>query len=151
MSLSHIAGRTVDVSVLQTPSLRGDTRLSMSLGPDVGGQEITGIQKVVQQFASLFLTERGSSFFDSSRGTDFTGLLTSGRLYSDAEVSMHFQMSASDIVDYMRKSATADTPADEQITEAVLSWFTLAPPSLVLGIKINTAAGTSRPIILPIG
>lgn len=149
MSLSRVESRVVDACVMQGVQPSGDVPVVLSLGPAVGGNQAAGIQRLAQQFLSLFLMEQGSCFFDLERGTDFLVRLRSGQLYSDAEVTSSFQLAASDVLDYMQREFTDDTPDDERLTNITLLWFELRPPKLLLGIKLETAAGTSRAIILP--
>ncbi len=149
MSASRVPGRIVDLGVLQGVVAKGPALVALSFGGAVGGRQVAGVQRVAEQFTALFLTVRGSCLCDASRGSDFMLLLRTGQLYSDFEVTSSFKLAASEVLDYMAAQVTEDTPDDERLTEADLSWFTLQPPSLLLGIKLTTAAGTAREIILP--
>jgi hypothetical protein len=44
---------------------------------------VTGIEKLVQRYALLFLTQTGSVKNSESEGTDFMGLLGTGHIYDD--------------------------------------------------------------------
>jgi len=139
-----------DVNVLQGASLTGETKVLASLGWDFGGNQAVGIHKLCQQFVALFLTQVGSCLYDETRGAGFMLALYNGQLRTDADVSLHFNLAASDIGDYLRATYTDDTPADEQYGIAELLSIDFQFPTLLLGVRLTSVAGTSRQVILPV-
>ena len=150
MSATKVPGRLADVNIAQGVRTQGEAPVALAFGGALGGQQVCGVQRAVNQFVNLLLTERGSVLADPLRGTDFMALLRTGQLYSEAEVTEQFKLASSEVLDYISAQTVDELPDDERLVEAQLLWVTLSPPSLVVGVKLVTAAGNARTVILPL-
>lgn len=142
---TNYAGRDVDLLIFQGLSTQKETRVEMALGNEV----CSGIQKVAQTFAILFLTDKGSQPWDPTRGTNFMSSLRNNRIRDDNMLQAQFQFALLDIFDYLEGRTNDDTPDDEVLTGAELLSWDLRPTSLSIRVKLTTLAGTSRTYVIP--
>lgn len=82
-STTDYTGRTVDLLMLQFVSQPGS---DIIVRPDVSKSPriVTGIEKLVQRFALLFLTQLGTVNNSNTEGTDFMKLLGAGQIYDES-------------------------------------------------------------------
>lgn len=142
-------GRTYDTCVLRGQRPAGASRLAQDFLAD-GGQLCTGVVKLAQWFVMQLCTVAGSMPFDPAAGTSFFAKLATGRLRTETDVFVAFSFAVGDIQALARRVETDATPADERFADAVLDAVAVAPGYAQLHITLTTAAGTSRPIILPV-
>jgi hypothetical protein len=143
------SGRLYDVLALRGQTATGEVRLSQDVLAG-GGQVATGIVKLAQWAVTELLTAAGSHAFDSTRGTGFLPQLEAGRMRTEADVFVAFGFAVGTLAAQAQAVETAATPPDEQFADWVLNSVVLGPGSVTLYTTLTSAAGSSRPIILPL-
>ena len=149
MATKDYVGRTIDLWIFQkqeTPSVP----LAQSLFIPVPGYICTGIEKLVQRWLLEFCTELGSFKFLPERGTNFFTAFKRGLLQSEVNILAEFGFAADRIFNTMLLSIPESAPDDERLDSAVLIETAILADQLQLTIAINSVAGTSRQVILPI-
>ncbi len=144
-------GRSVDLLIFQGVQASGDQKLRLGFGQ--AGEVVTGVQKLAQTFTTLFLTRRGTSQYHPELGTDFVGALQQGRIRDEADVKSEFAIAVEQVRQTLALQANQNTlPDDEVFDSAVLDSFNLdkAASKLTLVIRVNSLAGSSRTVFLPI-
>lgn len=140
--------RTYDLSIMEGATAVGSVRIDLSFGDQ--GMLVTGTQKAAQFFTLAFLTERGTVLGDAAFGTDFVAQARAGVIRSDPDVPMFFNLAARDIIDYQSANLPLEVENDEIITSLTLVSFVLRAQQLQIQVRLTTAAGDSRDVILPI-
>ena len=144
-------GRRFDVLALRGAQSSGDVQLSQDLFDEESSGEIcTGVQKLAQRWVLEFLTIRGTLAFLPDRGTDFVQQVRDGVLRSDPDVVTAFTLASIALRRNLRTEEDVAMPTDELFGNATLDSITLLPGFLSLGVTVNSQAGTSRQVILPI-
>jgi hypothetical protein len=146
----NYGGRFVDLLIFQNADYSGkEVKADLSLAP---GQVISGVQKVVQRWAILFLTSRGTVIGDDNYGTYFMTRLIKRQLIDESAVQGEFALAARDVIDYLYNNIDITTlPDDEVITEAsLLPGWSLTRTSLKLRVGLTTRAGKTYTIVLPV-
>lgn len=147
----NYAGRTVDLFIFYGAKPEGDQKITLTLGNP--GEVTTGIQKLVQTFSILFLTERGSLPLFPNLGTDFMLEMRNRNIRDESSIKAFFAASVEQVSQTL---ALADQdqnlPLDEQFESAQLLNFTpdIGNGKLFLRVKVNSVAGPSRTIFLPV-
>ena len=123
---TNVSGRKMDLSIFAgvQPTV-GKQAVRLGFDP-LGGEAVTGIYRLSQYVAAMFLTEIGSDPFDPEYGTEFITAARSGILRSDPDVSLYFNLAASSIMRYFK--GTQDMAAlrpDEVLRDLVLESFSL--------------------------
>lgn len=148
---TNYTGRTVDLSIFEGAQADGAQQLTLDFTD--GGDVITGIEKLVQTFVFLFLTEQGSIRYDPTVGSSFVTALRLGQIRNEGNVQEQFNLAAEVIRQVMSlASDAAGSPPDETYAGATLLSFDLntAESKLSLEIQITSLAGATRQIYLPI-
>jgi hypothetical protein len=148
---TDFAGRTVDLSIFQGIKPAGRQPIELSFGD--AGEVITGIQKVAQSFALIFLTELGSKPFDPTFGTPFLTAMRLGRFRTEADVQNEFSAATQRVQQILDQEAVAaGLPEDERFDDAILESFVLdkLTSTLKLEVRIRSVAGVSETIFLPV-
>lgn len=152
---NNYTGRQVDVELLKTVSALGENiPVDLSLGGEVS-RSVTGIQKMIQRYITLLLTELESVKFQPSQGTDFiararlsagrsAGLLQNAFVISNMRVIR--QMQTDD-----RNPVFGDPPADERVRSAELVGYSYdrAAGRLRISIFLSTEAGKTFSLVIP--
>lgn len=148
MDFAAYDGRLVDISLLGGISVGG---LAYRPSPREG-LVVAGVLKLCQRFALLLFTTRGSIVGLPEKGCDFMSLLRSGLLRTDYDIEAAFSAATADIAGQLADEETADTPADEVFASATVQAVALddATRSVTLTVLIDSAAGTTRKLLLPI-
>ncbi len=145
-------GRTVDQLIFQGVKAAGDQLIDTGWGD--AGEVCTGVQKVAQTWASLFMTDLGSIPLDPARGTGFMTAIRIGRIQVDGDVEAEFNLAADRVRRTMDQDANeaGDLPDDERLDEAILVDFEIdrLASRLYLKVNIRTIAGDDRTIFLPV-
>ncbi len=150
-TVADYVGRVYDVAAFRGQRSAGDVLLDQSLlDDDSGGAICTGAQKVAQWFVIELMTATGSIPYEPSRGTPFIAELARGQLRSELDVYQAFSLAVGIISTLAAKHTVAADPADERFTGAELLAVSLGPGAARLTIKVSTAAGDARKVILPI-
>lgn len=151
MSLADYVNRRYDYLGFRGVKARGDNKLGLALyADDSSGQICVGVQKLAQRWALEFLTEAGSMPGLPERGSPFMISVRNNTLRSSLDVGSAF-LTAGLTIERNLKNEEYDTmPDDERFVSANLTSMTFYPGYLELHVQINSRAGTSRAIILPI-
>ncbi len=147
------SNRTKDINVLKVGAYTNNQTQADTVAFGNPSQYITGIEKLVQKYAILFLTKVGSQVNNPTFGTNFLSTLsTSSSLLSRLDVLHLFNFANLDVLDIL-KPFQADNPSipdDEQLQSANLVSFATSPGTLNISIAITSVAGASLVFVLPI-
>lgn len=148
-TIADYQDRKVDILAFQPK--QDTTELSQTLAGDNSGLLCTGIQKLAQRWVLEFLTPIGSMPYKPNVGSYFIPSLRSGQIQTEADV-VGFFAGASDAIEDRLKTEDLDSDKDdEKLDNAVLLSFDITEDrTLVLEVQINSLAGVSRQVILPI-
>ena len=146
------AGRTVDLLIFQIDSdiATGPVTLSLSDTPKI----CAGIQKVSQIFASTFFTVLGSILADKTYGIDGVGQIGITNVVPEYTKQI-FELAVFDTLAAIKQEqddldvAGVILPKDEILTNVEILDLTAVHDTVNLELKLTTAAGTSRVLILP--
>lgn len=145
------AGRRVDVLALRGAQEMGEVQLQQTLFDEESAGEIcTGIQKLAQRWTVEFLTEAGSMRFLPNRGCRFMTDVRFGRMHTEVDVETSFLFSMVPVGRNLQNEEDEEMAADERFASAELLAIVIQPGYLSLSVKINSQAGTSRKVILPL-
>jgi hypothetical protein len=151
------SGRTVDLESLQTADgTVGVRELSLSVRDNNLSRRITGIQKLAQRYATLFLTQKGSVGFSAGQGSDFIEPATTGQIANGANLTHFFNIANFQTTRQMRLDdvdpAFGDTPPDdERIQTATLIDFEVDKfqGRIYLKVRLTSLAGDDYVYVLP--
>lgn len=154
MALStNYADRTVDLFIFQGALPAGDQLIHPGFGED-SGEVTTGIQKLMQKWAILFLTETGSLEYHPDLGTRFLTLASQGAIRDLETARSEFRLGAKRVSNILiaLQTANPDTPTDERLEKAELIATNLdkAQGLLTMTVNITSEAGSDHDIILPV-
>lgn len=151
MSLQAYTNRRYDYLSFRGVKPRGDTKIGLSLYDEEStGQICVGVQKLAQRWALEFLTEIGSMSGLPDRGCYFMTAVLRGGLRTALDVNTEFLSSGLTIERNLKNEEYDDMPNDERFLSANLTGLTFYPGYLELHVTINSRAGTSRAVILPV-
>jgi len=142
--------RLIDLELLQTitePS--GVKRVTISLAHSTP-KIVTGLPKLCQRYANLFLTNLGDIQFDQTVGTEFVAAVVGGIVANYGRFFEVFAIANTQTIDQLRKD-TAVLPDDEIIATAELTDFEVNASTgvVMLRIQITSLAGTTAEYVLP--
>lgn len=142
-------GRSVDLFVLG-PLDDGVDAVEFDWLSEDGGYVVAGIEKAVQFFLLLFLTEKGSRFGDDDFGTSFPSVIGRSNI-NDSSLRSTFREAIEDILDQQSRFAAQDADPDELIESVdLLSVETPDRDSVYASVRLTTRAGDSRELLVPI-
>jgi hypothetical protein len=145
-------GRTVDILIFQGVEESGKQLITTGFGE--AGYVCTGIQKVAQTWLALFITDIGSVLNKPTRGSSFFPAVRAGKIQVEDDVPAEFALAAEQVRQTMELDATDadDLQDDERLDEAILLDFALVRDLsfLQLKVRINSLAGDSRVVYLPV-
>lgn len=102
----------------------------------------TGVQKALQTFLILLLTDRGSVASDPQRGTTLLQAVNAGFVRDENLLRAQFLFAVLDIREYVQLNLQ-NAPADEKFASAeLLSWLTTGD-TLIMKVRVFTEAGDS--------
>jgi len=144
--------RTRDLLIVQDGDYTGKEALvAFSYGVALG-KVTTGIQKLVQKFLVIFLTDEGSVTYDSTFGTAFMPYVRGGLLRDEADIAAAFDQAVSVTQERLDLDASEDTPDDETLESVELTDIEISRETglLRLSARLTTAAGESVTVVIPI-
>ena len=151
MSLQDYASRKYDYLAFRNVSAVKEKQLDMELfSVRDTGQICVGAQKLAQRWLLELLTETGSILADPTRGCDFMAAVRQGRLRTSVNVYTTFSAADLDIRRNLQNEEYDGMPDDEKFNSAELTNVAILAGFLRLDVKINSVAGTSRQIIVPV-
>lgn len=150
------AGRTVDLLLLKTvlnvPAASKRVDIDVS---DVSGEPmiVSGVEKMVQRYALLFLNAMGSTKFRPDHGTNLVPAVAAGRVYNMSSL----ESAAAEADFFARRQIVSadtyeDTPDDERLvgSKVVGLEFSRAKSRVKISVRLTTAAGDSYVYIIPV-
>lgn len=115
------------------------------------GQICTGITMLAQRWLLEFLTKKESMGFHlSDRGTDFMASIQSGLVSTVPEVISAFNFAALEVQRNLRQEEDEDMPDDERLAGVELGTVEIGDGWISLAVTINSLAGESRSVIVPV-
>ena len=145
------SGRKTDLFILQGARAEGEQQLYLGFGD--AGEEITGIEKLVQSFLTLFLTRTGTIPSRPEVGSDFVTAMQQGRILDDGQVISEFASATEQVKSLLLSEAEANNLSDDEtVSRIVLQSFDLdrTNSKLTLTVRVESVAGTSRVVYLPV-
>lgn len=151
----NYTGRMVDLFIFQGAKLKGDQLILPGFDGESGGKITSGIQKMAQTWAILFLTELGSIPYNPEVGSSFVSNFRLGLIRDESDVQTEFGLAAAQVADQLAlvtQAAEVTPPNDETLSSAVLVKFTVNSNAgkLALYVRLTSQAGTTHDILLPI-
>lgn len=145
------SGRTVDLLLLKTV-LQPENK---QVDPNVARtpMSVTGIEKLVQRYALLFLTEVGSVRNSIAEGTEFLQALGRGRIYDENTLSAQAELANKNVFRQItQEDADLDTADDERLSNSTIKELKLdrATATVFVTVRIESAAGESFTYTTPI-
>lgn len=151
MSLQDYVNRKYDYLALRDVKRIGNAKLGLELfNAQTNGQICTGIQKLSQRWVLEFLTELGSMPGLPERGSSFMTAARQGRIINNLTATTAFEQAAIGVRRNLQNEEATDALPDEQFASVELLSVAILPGYLQLQVKINSVAGDSREIILPV-
>lgn len=154
------AGRQLDMELLQHVAVPYNQRVfpAVDHGKDGTGPRIcAGMEKVVQRYAKLLLTDLGSVKFDSDLGNDLMSSIRKGEVYSTAWMTQLFNEANRNVLNAMIADDNdydtfGDLPDDERIDTAELVDLEIdqTTATVRIHVKITTLAGEEYEYIAPV-
>lgn len=151
-STTNYSGRTVDMLLLQfVPEPAAD----LPVKPDVSKypRMTTGIEKLVQRFAQLFLTQVGSVMNMESEGTEFMNLLGTGHIYDESTLRAAAAAANKAVFSQIRtEDLGLSTPDDEMLVESTVKDISLdrARATVSVTFALTTASGDKYVYTVPV-
>ena len=102
----------------------------------------TGVQKALQTFLILLLTERGSVESDPLRGTTMLSAVNAGYVRDENLLRAQFLFAVLDIQEYVQNNLANAAPEERFASAELLSWLTTGD-TLIMKVRVFTAAGDS--------
>lgn len=151
------SNRQVDIELLQTiPEPVELIRVNLALSNSTP-KIVTGLQKVVQRYALLFLSTVGEVKFSQRQGAYILSQVGGGRIQNRGQLQAAFASANSRVLGQMRSDDAQTTaygtmPADEIIVDARLLDFDIdfEKSTVYLQIQLLTQAGTSVTYVVPV-
>ena len=144
-------GRTIDLLIFQGLQRTGDQPVYTSFG--TAGEVVSGIQKMVQTFAVLFLTDTGSVYAQQSMGTGFIPSVSRGLLRDESDVRRAFALASTLVQRTMTAEANkAKLSADETLASVKLTKVNIdrSRGFLSLYVQLTSEAGEGTEVLLPV-
>jgi hypothetical protein len=141
----------VDLNIFQGIEPVGDQQVVLGFGE--AGEVVTGIAKLCQVFAKLFLTIPGTMQYHPELGTEFVSAMRIGRIQDEADVRSEFSLAAEAVRLTLNLDAeTSNPPDDERLESAVLVRVNIdkAASKITLFVRVTSVAGESRVVFLPV-
>ena len=142
--------RLIDLEMLQTiTDPTGVQRVTVSLAKSQP-KIVTGIQKLAQRYANLFLTILGDIQFAQNLGTDFIRAVVSGVVAHYGQFFVAFALANTRTIAQLQQN-TEGLPNDEIIESAELIDFdvSVSTGSVMLKVLITSLAGDTVEYVLP--
>jgi hypothetical protein len=150
-TITDYAGRTVDLLAFQAAQTNGVAQLVHALVmPSESGNLIAGVNKLAQRWLIEMLTEAGSIPYLPTRGTILMRELRLGRVRNAVDAEQTFYFAANEAKQTLLAEESTTTPDDESYGSVVLNSAVVSGSALVLRVTLNSLAGTSRTVLLPI-
>lgn len=146
------SNRTVDLLLLQlVPTPVADQKVTTSVAntPHI----TTGIEKLVQRYALLFLTELGSIQNRPLEGTEILTIMGQGRIYDESTLRSAAAAANKQVIRQIKGADQLDPPvADEALDTAEVTNLSLDrnTASVTIVINITSVAGETYTYVSPL-
>jgi hypothetical protein len=155
LSTTISGGRTSDLSSLQSFEGFKVTRMSTDAAKDGVPNRVCGLQKLIQRYATIFLTPSGSVPTAAKYGSGMVPAATRGFLVDRSSVLKYFALANMDATRQLRAESSdalfGAQALDERLSKAALEDYAvdLQAAKLYLKVRIESLAGESAVFILP--
>lgn len=154
---TNYTGRQIDVELLQSVSLPREL-ISVTVSNVTDTPKIvTGIEKMVQRYATLLLSIAGTVHFDSTQGCDLLRQIITGQIRNIGLLQGAFAVANSVILRQIKADDTntdlyGSIPADERISSAALinADVNYGAGIISMRIRITTEAGNDYVFVVPL-
>jgi len=150
------SNRQVDMELLQSvPEPKELLRVTLGLSSDTP-KIVTGVQKMAQRYALLFLSTIGDIQFDPNQGGVMLAQVGGGRIQNQGQLQIAFAETNSSILGQIKADNANDLygviPDDELIVDAQLLDFDIdfSKSTVYLRIRLITRAGSDIVFIVPV-
>jgi hypothetical protein len=149
--------RQVDIELLQSVEKPTEmVRVILGLATTTP-KIVTGIQKVAQRYALLFLSTVGEVRFAPNQGALILSQVGGGRIQNRGQLQVAFAASNSTVLNQMKSDDSqfetyGEIPDDERILDAILLDFDIdfATSVVYLRVRLLTGAGTDIIYVVPV-
>lgn len=150
-SVADYVGRQVDVAAFRgwKPGTHKQVTQDLVL-PGKHGEEIAGIEKLLQRFTIELFTETGSLTYLPLRGSRFMTEARAGYWRTGGDVQSSFSSAMLDISSNLTIEEAETDPDDERFVSAELLSVSLLADEVTLTVKVTSRAGTSFEALLPL-
>ena len=158
LSTKDYTGRRLDMESLQSIEATSYDRVHLRRGLSIRAPKaVAGMQKVMQRYAALMFTRRGTRRAYPGTGTGLLDAVYSGAAATPGMLMDAFAIASSSVVGFMREEDRDDsygaTEPDEAILSAELMDMSVDHPSstveFVVGIKVESGAETTYVVPMP--
>lgn len=147
------SGRKKDVSIIRNIDPTNPTTQKVTLEFGKVSAYCAGVQKLVQRYMIIFMTQVGTQKMYPNFGTPFYGQITQGNVTNKTDLVHKFNFANLKTVETIRtyQQQFNDIPLDEQINTAVLGDIIfVAKDSINIRILIKTNAGENVDFLMPL-
>jgi hypothetical protein len=149
---SDYTGRKKDISILQNPDplMVGAQSVTPAFGSV--GRFVAGVQKTIQRYAIILLTNINSQKHYPEFGTGFLSELSKYSAVDALQARQLFVMASFSAVSLMQnyQSSHPEIPLDERIVSASLIDIVVNQQGVYFSISIKTEAGSILDFLLPL-
>jgi len=131
--------------------MAGPQNITLAFGKH--GQFCAGLQKIIQKYAIVLLTNIGTQLNYPTFGTNFLATMQGGVSSVDRlRATQIFNLASYDAVNLLKNYQTSrnDIPDDERIVSATLQAITLYNGAASFDVAIATEAGSSMNFLIPL-
>jgi len=116
-----------------------------------GGEAISGLRKLAQQFTLRFFTPIGGQRYEPNEGCQFMNDVLAGRTRTAEQVRRSFAQARDEILSQFidDRETWATIPADEQLAAIDLLNVAVDRDSIMLFVRLTSVAGQSTAVTLP--
>lgn len=145
------AADEVDAFFLRSASSVNPTAVEQDLFRN-GGEAISGVRKLAQQFILRLFTPIGGHRYESAEGCQFMVDVLAGRARTVEQVRRSFYTAKEEILSqFIQDRETWRTiPEDEQLASIELLNIAVDRDSIFLSIRLTSVAGQATAVTLPI-
>ena len=150
---TNYSGRTRDINILKVKSYTNNQTQTATIGFGNPSQYISGVEKLVQRYAILFLTNLGSQINYPTFGTNFLTALQENPSNISSLQAQHLFNYSNNVVISIFTTYQANNPGlplDEQFSSAQLVGFASNGTTVNMSIAITSLSGSNVEFILPL-
>jgi hypothetical protein len=150
---TNYTGRKKDISVMHSPDATVYGAQNITIGFGKRGQYCAGLQKTIQKYAIVLLTNVASQEAYPAFGTDFLSTLQGGISPVDTlQAAQIFNLASYDAVNLLKtyQATREDIPEDERIVSATLSSISLNAGVAAFDVSVVTEAGSTVNFLIPL-